>query len=82
MNHGERGEEAIELAEGDLTGRIIGMAIKIHKTLGPGLFEEFYEDCLGLELSRAGLRFERQVILPAMYEGVRFEQTYTSPFNP
>jgi len=58
---GERGEEAGGMVAGNLTGRLIGMAIKIHKTVGPGLFESFYEDCLALELSRGGLRFERQV---------------------
>jgi len=82
MNHGERGvlgdrgEEESGLVAGDLTGHVIGMAIKIHKTVGPGLYEHFYEDCLALELSHAGLRFERQVIIPAMYEGVRFDRSY------
>jgi GxxExxY protein len=82
MNRGGRGvlggcgDEESELTARDLTGRVIGMAIKIHKTLGPGLFEDFYEDCLGLELSRDGLQFKRQVILPAMYEGVRFDRSY------
>jgi GxxExxY protein len=71
---GGRGEEG--LTAGDMTGRVIGLAIKIHKTVGPGLYENVYEDCLGLELSRAGLRFERQVELPLIYEGVRFERTY------
>jgi GxxExxY protein len=73
---GERGEEDGGLVAGKLTGRVIGMAIRIHKTLGPGLFESFYEDCLALELANAGLRFERQVVLPGVYEGVRFERGY------
>jgi GxxExxY protein len=80
MNHREGGVAGargdVELEAGDLTGRIIGMAIKVHKTTGPGLFEQFYEDCLGVELSRAGLRFQRQVVIPAIYEGVRFERGY------
>jgi GxxExxY protein len=70
---GGRGEE---LVAGKLTGRVIGMAIEIHKALGPGLFEQFYEDCLALKLSRSGLRFNRQVVLPAVYEGVRFDRGY------
>jgi len=73
---GGRGEEGTGLVEGDMTGRVIGLAIKVHKTIGPGLYENVYEDCLGLELSRSGLRFERQVELPLIYEGVRFERTY------
>jgi GxxExxY protein len=73
---GDRGEGDSGLVAGKLTGRLIGMAIGIHKTLGPGLFEQFYEDCFALELSRSGLRFERQVVLPAVYEGVRFNRGY------
>ena len=73
---GGRGEEDVGLVAGKLTGRLIGMAIGIHKALGPGLFEQFYEDCLALELSRAGLQFERQIVLPGVYEGVRFDRGY------
>ena len=72
---GGRGEED-GLVAGELTGRLIGLAIKIHKALGPGLFEQFYEDCFALELARAGLRFERQVVLPGVYEGIRFDRGY------
>jgi GxxExxY protein len=81
MHHGGRGVpggrgEEDGLVVGDMTGRVIGLAIKVHKAIGPGLYENVYEDCLGLELSRAGLRFARQVELPLIYEGVRFERTY------
>jgi GxxExxY protein len=60
----------------EVTNRVIGLAIKIHRTVGPGLLEQVYEDCLGFELARAGLRFERQVKLPLIYEGIRFERAY------
>ena len=60
----------------EVTRQVIGMAIKIHRALGPGLFERTYEDCLELELSRAGLRFQRQVELHLVYEGVRFPRCY------
>ena len=73
---GGRGGGEGGLVAGELTGRVIGLAIKVHKAPGPGLFEQFYEDCLAMELSRAGLRFERQVVLPGVYEGVRFERGY------
>ena len=72
---GGRGEEVVELVAGDLTSRLIGLAIKIHSAWS-WLFEQFYEDCLEMELSRAGLRFGRQVVLPGVYEGVRFERGY------
>jgi GxxExxY protein len=60
----------------EVTRRVIGMAIKIHRAVGPGLFEHTYEDCLEFELSRAGLRFQRQVELHLVYEGVRFPRCY------
>ena len=55
---GGRGGGEGGLVAGELTGRVIGLGIKVHKALGPGLFEQFYEDCLAMELSRAGLRFD------------------------
>jgi GxxExxY protein len=60
----------------EVTNRVIGLAIKVHRTVGPGLFEQVYEDYLGFELERAGLRFQRQVKLPLIYEGMRFERGY------
>ncbi len=82
MNHeGLKGLQGHEGDGGTVDGeevarRVIGMAIKIHRAVGPGFFEHTYEDCLDLELSRAGLQFERQVELHMVYEGVRFERTY------
>ena len=48
---------------------IIGLAIKVHKALGPGLFEAIYEAALELELREAGYRVGRQVELPVYYRG-------------
>ncbi len=73
---GGRGEEKIGLACEDLTGRAIGLAIKVHKALGPGLYEQVYEDCPCHEFERNGLRYTRQAELPLIYEGVRFPRTY------
>ncbi len=73
---GERGEEVDGLVAKTLTGRVSGMAIKIHKTVGAGLFEGFYKDCLVPKLANAGLRLKRQIILPGIYEGVRFNRGY------
>jgi len=44
----------------DLTGKIIGAAICVHRKLGPGYLEAIYEEALCLELTLAGLAFERQ----------------------
>lgn len=49
--------------------RVIGCAIEVHKTLGPGLIESIYEACLCRELAAAGLGFVRQQKLPVLYKG-------------
>jgi GxxExxY protein len=52
-----------------LTDRIIGCAISVHKTLGPGLMEATYEEALCLELTDDGLPFTRQIGVPIFYRG-------------
>ncbi len=59
-----------------LTGQIIGLAIEVHKALGPGLLESAYEECLALELRTAGLRYERQTLLPVTYKGMTLGSGY------
>ena len=56
--------------------RVIGLAIKVHRVVGPGLLEHVYEDCMALELTRSGLRFDRQVSLALTYEGNRSDRAY------
>ncbi|HYA26065.1 MAG TPA: GxxExxY protein [Terriglobales bacterium] len=56
-----------------LTGAIIGAAIKIHRRLGPGLLESAYEACLAYELRQVGLKIEQQKAVPLIYEGVKLE---------
>ena len=63
-----------------LTTEVIGLAIKVHKTLGPGLLESAYEECLAYELTRNGLPFGRQVPLPVVYEEVRLDCAYRADF--
>jgi len=53
-----------------LTHKIIGCAIEVHKELGPGLVEPFYEEAFCHELSLAGLAFKRQEQVPIHYKGV------------
>jgi GxxExxY protein len=69
-------EHAEKQAAGDLTGRVIGLAIKVHKTVGPGFLEQIYEDCLCHEMVLSGLRFQRQVELSLIYDGVRLPRAY------
>ena len=59
-----------------LTERIIGLAIEVHRILGPGLLESTYEECLCYECREAGLNVQRQVALPVEYKGIRLQQAY------
>ena len=59
-----------------LSEKIIGCAIKVHRTLGPGLLESTYEVCLVHELKKAGLKVERQVSLPVIYDGIKLDAGY------
>jgi GxxExxY protein len=60
----------------DLTGKIIGAAIEVHKALGPGLLESAYEECLCRELQLSQLACERQVALPIQYKGIKLDCGY------
>ena len=59
-----------------ITGQIIGLAIKVHRLMGPGLLESVYLTCLCYELKKAGLIVEREKMVPLFYEGVRLDQSY------
>jgi len=59
-----------------ITERIIGAAIHVHRTLGPGLLESAYEACLAFELARLGFRVEQQKPLPVVYDQVRLDCGY------
>lgn len=54
----------------ELTHEIIGAAIEVHKTLGPGLLEDVYRDALMHELSLRGIKAEAEVPVPVLYKGV------------
>lgn len=64
------GTEYSEDSESNLTGRVIGAAIRVHRALGPGLLEAIYAHCLQLELEKAGVNFESEVSVPVYYDGV------------
>jgi GxxExxY protein len=59
-----------------LSGRVIGLAIEVHRQLGPGLLESAYEECLCFELAEAGIEFARQIPLSLMYKTVRLDCGY------
>jgi GxxExxY protein len=60
----------------ELTELVIGCAIEVHRTLGPGLLESAYEICFCRELSLRGIPFERQVAIPVEYKGVKLDCGY------
>ncbi len=60
----------------ELSSGIRGAAIDVHRTLGPGLLESTYEECLCWELSSRGIAFQRQLALPVNYKGLRLECGY------
>ena len=59
-----------------ITETIIGSAIAVHKSLGPGLLESAYETCLAFELTDRGLSVERQKALPVIYRDVKLDCGY------
>jgi len=60
----------------ELSSKIIGAAIEVHKKLGPGLLESVYEECICHELSLRGISFERQKPLPVVYKGKKLDCGY------
>ena len=60
----------------DLTERVIGLAIDLHRHLGPGLLESAYEECLCFELKQADIEHRRQVPLRIVHKDVRLDCGY------
>src|SRR5215210_5310020 len=60
----------------DLTYETIGAAIEVHRTLGPGLLESPYRECLCKELSMRGISFRREYGVPLEYKGIRLDCGY------
>lgn len=59
----------MDLEHEDLTGQIIGAAIEVHRTLGPGFLESIYENALAIELRQRNIPFARQLSVPVLYRG-------------
>ena len=59
-----------------ITEKIIGCAIEVHRRLGPGLLESLYEECLAFELLNAGFTLEKQKPMPVVYKEIRLECGY------
>ena len=64
------------MTENEISKIVVDAAYKIHTSLGPGLLESVYEAVLFYELQKRGLRVERQVAVPIVYEDVRLEEGF------
>ena len=64
------------LMAGELTERVIGLAIEVHRQTGPGLLESVYEGCLCYELREARIPFARQVSIPMIYKEMRLAEGF------
>lgn len=64
------------MEDNEITEKIIGCAIKVHKALGPGLLESAYQSCLYYELVKSGLTVEKEKPLPLVYEEVKLDCGY------
>ncbi|NBW36536.1 MAG: GxxExxY protein [Cytophagia bacterium] len=64
------------MTENQISEKIIGCAIRVHKELGPGLLESTYEECLCFELRESGLFVEKQKALPVIYRDVKLDCGY------
>lgn len=62
--------------ENFITEKIIGLAIDVHRYLGPGLLESAYEECLCYEFKNHGLNYKRQVELPLIYKEIKLKCGY------
>lgn len=64
------------MSENELSRIAFDCALKVHQTLGPGLLESAYEECLFFELKKTGLAVEKQKPLPLIYEEIKLEIGY------
>ena len=60
----------------EISEKIIGAAIQVHRTLGPGLLESTYEVCLKYELEKRGLKIQSLIGLPVIYDGMKIDLGY------
>ena len=64
------------MTENEISQKIIGSAIEVHKQLGPGLLESTYETCLAYELKQMELDVKQQQALPVVYKEVKLDAGY------
>jgi GxxExxY protein len=60
----------------EISNKVIGYAIEVHRALGPGLLESTYEQCLAREMDLSGIAFKLQSPLPVEYKGIKLDCGY------
>jgi GxxExxY protein len=75
-----RGHGELNVKVNELTGAVIGAAMEVHRTLGPGLLESAYRQCLGRELAVRRIPYEQERPLPLEYKGIHCECGYRLDF--
>ena len=64
------------MTENEIAKQIMDAAYKVHTTLGPGLLESVYESVLCYEFGKRGLQYERQVVIPIVYEDIQLNEGF------
>jgi GxxExxY protein len=64
------------MTENEISNKIIGLAIEIHKKLGPGLLESAYKECLFYKINKSGLFVEKEKAMPLIFEDVKLDCGY------
>ena len=75
-HEGHEGKRKTIVTFDELSNKVIGCAIEVHRQLGPGLLESTYEQCLAYELNQANIPFKLQVELPVKYKEIRLDCGY------
>ncbi len=64
------------MTENEIAHKIIGLAIEVHKALGPGLLESAYKECLLYKIKQAGYFVEKEKAMPLVFEGIKLDCGY------
>lgn len=62
--------------ENEISKKVIGLAIEVHKALGPGLLENAYQECLMYKITQAGMYAEKEKIMPLIFEDIKLDCGY------
>lgn len=66
----------LTMTEDELANKVIGLAIDVHKALGPGLLESAYQECLFYKIRQSGLIAEKEKAMPLVFEEVKLDAGY------